>query len=125
MSTQEAVMTTQDVANRLHELFNEGKWSEAQDELFSDDAESIEPPQAQGMQSVKGLDAIKKKGEGWSKMVESVNGGWTSEPVVAGNFISVAMGTDVTMKDGNQMKMDEIVVYQVRDGKIVKEQFFY
>ena len=29
MPTQEAVMTTQDVANRLHQLFNEGKWQEA------------------------------------------------------------------------------------------------
>jgi len=42
-------MTTQDVANRLHQLFNEGKWQEAQEELFTEDAESIEPPKAQGM----------------------------------------------------------------------------
>jgi ketosteroid isomerase-like protein len=125
MATQEAVMTTQDVANRLHELFNEGKWSEAQAELFSEDAESVEPPQAQGMQTVKGLDAIKKKGADWNQMVQEVHGGWSSEPLVAGNYISVAMGMDVTMKGGQRNKMDEIVVYQVKDGKIVKEQFFY
>ena len=46
MATQEAVMTTQDVANRLHELFNQGNWTGAHEELFSEDAESVEPPQA-------------------------------------------------------------------------------
>ena len=32
MATQEAVMTTKDVANRLYELFQENKWMEAQQE---------------------------------------------------------------------------------------------
>jgi hypothetical protein len=35
------------------------------------------------------------------------------------------MGMDVTMKGQDRAKMDEIVVYEVKDGKIVKEQFFY
>ncbi|HEX4850302.1 MAG TPA: SnoaL-like domain-containing protein, partial [Puia sp.] len=30
-------MTTQEVADRLYELFEEGKWKEAQEELFSQD----------------------------------------------------------------------------------------
>jgi hypothetical protein len=125
MGTQEAVMTTQDVANRLHQLFNEGKWAEAQEELFSDDAESIEPPKAQGMQSVKGLDAIKKKGDQFNQMVEEMHGGYVSEPIVAGNYIAFGMGMDVTYKGMGRQKMDEIAVYEVKDGKIVKEQFFY
>jgi hypothetical protein len=29
------------------------------------------------------------------------------------------------MKGMGRMKMDEIVVYEVKDGKIVQEQFFY
>ena len=41
MATQEAVMTTQDIANRLHELFKENKWQEVQDELFSDNAGEV------------------------------------------------------------------------------------
>jgi hypothetical protein len=32
---------------------------------------------------------------------------------------------DVTMKGQGRMNMDEIAVYEVKDGKIVKEQFFY
>jgi hypothetical protein len=35
------------------------------------------------------------------------------------------MGMDETFKGMGRNKMDEIAVYEVRDGKIVKEQFFY
>ncbi len=125
MSTKEAVMTTQQVADRLSELFKEYKWNEAQDELFSEDAESVEPPQAQGLQTVKGLEAIKKKGEQFNEMVEEVHGGYVGVPIVAGNYIAVAMGMDVTFKGMGRKKMDEIAIYEVQDGKIVKEQFFY
>jgi hypothetical protein len=125
MPTQEAVMTTQDVANRLKELFNENKWQEAQEELFSEDAESVEPAHSPGLQSVKGLDAIKKKGEDFNNMVEEMHGGYVSDPVVAGNHIAFAMGLDCTYKGMGRQKMDEIALYEVKDGKIVKEQFFY
>jgi len=125
MATQEAVMTTKDVANRLYELFQVNKWMEAQQELFSNDAESIEPKDSPGLQSVKGIDAIRKKGEDFNNMVEEVHGGWVSEPIVAGKYIAVAMGMDCTYKGMGRQKMDEIVLYEVKDGKIVKEQFFY
>jgi len=125
MPTQEAVMTTQDVANRLHELFNEGKWQQAQDELFANDAESVEPPKSQGMQSVTGLDAIRKKGQQFNDMVEEMHGGYVSDPIVAGNYVAFAMGMDCTYKGMGRQKMDEIAIYEVKDGKIVKEQFFY
>lgn len=125
MPTQEAVMTTQDIASRLKELFNENKWMEAQEELFSKDAESVEPAHSQGMRSVKGLAAIKKKGEDFNNMVEEMHGGYVSDPVVAGNYIAVAMGMDCTYKGMGRQKMDEIALYEVKDGKIVKEQFFY
>jgi len=125
MSTLEAVMTTKEVANRMNELFKENKWNEVQDELFSEDAESIEPPKAQGLKSVKGMAAIKQKAAEFNSMIEEVHGGWVSEPVVAGNFISFGMGMDVTMKGMGRINMDEIAVYEVKDGKIVKEQFFF
>ena len=127
MSTLEATMTTQEVANRFSELAKTNRWDLIQDELFSDNAESIEPPHAaaMGMTNVKGLDAIKKKGEQFNEMVEEVHDGRTSEPVVGGRFFSVAMMIDATMKGAGRQKMDEIAVYEVKDGKIVKEQFFF
>jgi ketosteroid isomerase-like protein len=125
MTTQEAVMTTRDVANRFNELAQTGQWQQIQDELFSDDAESIEPEHSPGMKSVKGIEAIREKGKQFGEMVEEMHGGYSSEPQVAGNHFSVASGMDCTMKGQPRMKMDEIAVYEVKDGKIVKEQFFY
>lgn len=121
----EQVMTTQEVANRMNELFKVNNWTQVQEELYADDCESIEPAHAPGLQSVKGKDAIKKKGEMFQNMIEEMHGGWCSEPLVGGNFISFAMGIDLTMKGMGRQKMDEIAVYEVKDGKVVKEQFFF
>ena len=125
MSTAEAVMTTQDVANRMNELFKENKWAQVQEELFSDDCESIEPAHAPGLKSVKGKSAIKQKGEDFNAMVEEMHSGWVSDVLVGGNYLTCAMGLDATMKGMGRMTMNEVCVYEVKDGKIVKEQFFF
>ncbi len=125
MSTAEAVMTTQDVASRMSDLFKENKWQQVQDELFAEDAVSIEPEHSPGLKTAKGIEAIRQKGEEFNAMVEEMHGGWVSDLLVGGNFVTCAMGMDVTMKGMGRMKMDEVCVYEVRDGKIVKEQFFY
>ena len=125
MATQQAVMTTQDVANRFHELAQSGQWDLIQSELFADNAVSIEPANSPGLQTVEGIDAIRQKGKKFEEMTEEVHGGYSNKPQVAGTHFSVVMGMDVTMKGQGRMKMDEIAVYEVKNGKIVKEQFFY
>ncbi len=125
MTTAEAVMTTQEVANRYHELSQTGQWDKVQDELFADNAVSIEPPGSSGLQSVEGLPAIKEKGKRFGEMVEEMHGGYTTAPVVGGRFFSVGMGVDCTMKGMGRQKMDEVALYEVKNGKIVREQFFY
>ena len=125
MATQEAVMTTQDVANRFHELAQSGQWDLIQSELFADNAVSIEPSNSPGLQTVEGIDAIRQKGKKFEEMTEEVHGCYSNKPQVAGTHFSVVMGMDVTMKGQGRMKMDEIAVYEVKNGKIVKEQFFY
>lgn len=125
MSTQEKVMTTQDVANRFNELAQTGEWEKIQGELYAGNAVSIEPEHSQGLKTAEGLDAIKQKGKQFGEMIEEMHGGYSNKPEVAGNHFAVAMGMDVTMKGMGRMKMDEIAVYEVKDGKITKEQFFY
>lgn len=126
-TTESAVLSTQEVANRFNEHAQSGQWDKIQAEFYSEDAVSIEPAHAAaiGMANAVGLDAIKKKGEAFGQMVEEMHGGYTTPPVVGGNFFSVGMGMDVTMKGAGRMKMDEVAVYEVKDGKIISEQFFY
>ena len=121
----EQVMTTQEVANRMNELFKENKWQEVQDELFADDILSLEPEHSQAVKTVQGRDALKKKAQDFNGMIEEMHGGYSGEPIVAGNHIAIAMGMDVTMKGMGRVKMDEIALYEVKNGKVVKEQFFF
>lgn len=118
-------MTTQQVADRFNELAQTGQFDRIQEELYAENAESIEPPGAQGLKSVKGMDAIRQKGKEFNESVEEMHGGYTSAPVVGGDFFSVAMGLDCTFKGMGRINMQEICVYEVKDGKIVKEQFFF
>lgn len=120
-------MNTEKVAARLVELCREGKYEQAQDELYAADAVSIEmdglPAGALG--NASGLEAIREKGRQWAENIVEIHGGDVSDPVVADGWFSLAMGIDATYKDRGRMAMKEICVYQVRDGKIVREQFFY
>lgn len=118
-------MTTQEVANRLVELCREGKYETAVRELYAPDIVSVE---AEGMPNriVRGLAAIAEKGQKYESMIERVNRSVVTDPVVAENFFSCAMLTNVQMKGApGPIDMNEICVYNVREGKIVKEEFFY
>ena len=116
------------IANRLVALCREGKYEQAQKELYDDEALSLEPegvPEG-GLGDAEGLDAIIEKGRRFQSMVEAVHGGNVSDPVIAGNWFSIAMTLDVTFKGRGRVVMSEICLYRVNEiGKIDVEQFFY
>lgn len=121
-------MTTQEIANRYKELEKLSNSTEIHNQLYSADAVSIEPEHATqiGMAPLtKGMEAIRAKSVAFNENISEVHGGYSGEPVVGGNFFSLAMGMEVTWKNGHRMKMDEIAVFGVKDDKIISEQFFY
>ena len=118
-------MSIQQIASRLSELCNKGDFESAQNELFADDAVSIEMNASPAFaKETKGLEAIREKGKKWSEMVEQTHGISASKPVVAGNAIGMTLTMDVTFKGQGRMKLEELCVYTVKDGKIASEQFF-
>lgn len=121
MATQHA--STQQIANRLVELGRQGKIEEIQKELFSDDIVSIEPMGDNPI--AKGMAAIIEKGKQFEASLEAVHGSELTEPIVVGNWFSIGWTFDATMKGRGRMKMEEICVYHVKDGKIISEQFFF
>lgn len=123
MTTQEA-NTTHHVANRLVELCREGKYSEARQELYSEEIESIEPAYSPAPY-LKGMEAVEAKGKQFQESIQEVHANEIGEPIVTGNHFAVPMMMDLTMKDGNRMNMSEIAVYEVKEGKVTKEQFFF
>ena len=118
-------MTTKQIAERLIELCKQGKFEEAQKELFAADAISIEPYASPAFEKeVRGLDTIIEKGHKFESMVDTTHGITMTEPLVAGKSFASMLTMDVTMKGKDRMNMAELCVYETKDGKIVSETFF-
>ncbi len=124
-STNNQVMTTQEVASRFNELAKQEKWFEIQDELFSDNVKSVEPPGAKHLHNADGKVAVRKKGEEWVKRIEAVHKTHTTEPVVGGYYFAVGRDVDITVNGLGRIQSNQIMLYEVKNGQIVLEQFFY
>jgi len=121
-------MTTQEVALRYYELACQNKWAEIQETLHDEDIIQKEPEQGApaGIPlTTKGKAAVKAKSEAHRAMIETIHDRQTTEPVVAGNFFTLALRRDVTYKGKPRVQSEELAVMEVRNGKIVTEQFFY
>ncbi len=117
-------MTTQEIANKLVAYCRTGEFHKCYTELYNNSAISQEPHGAM-WEVANGLEEMAVKGQKWNEMVAEMHGAEVSEPLVAGNHFSCRMWNDITFKDGNRAILDELCVYEVQDGKIIKEQFFY
>lgn len=120
------IMTTQQIAERLAELCKANEFEKAQIELYADDVISIEPVATEQFpKETKGKDAVLTKIRKFNEGVEESYGNTVSTPLVAGNAIAFTLAMDVKMKGQERMSMGEICVYEVKDGKVISEQFFY
>ena len=55
-------MTTPQIASRFNELAQQEKWFEIQDEFFSEDVKSIDPPHSPYFGYAEGKNAVGQKG---------------------------------------------------------------
>ena len=49
----------------------------------------------------------------------------TTAPVIGGNYFAVGRKLDMTVRGAGRTQMNELMMYEVKDGRIVLEQFFY
>ncbi len=119
-------MTTQEVADKLVGYCKQGNFRDAMTNLYSNDIVSVEamaPPD--GSREVKGIEAVKGKGEWWEANHE-VHSATVEGPLVAGDQFCVSFKLDVTFKPaGKRFVMEELAVYHVSNGKVDHQEFFY
>jgi hypothetical protein len=120
-----ALATTKEIALRFNVLAQQEKWFEIQEELFSDSVKSIDPPNSPYMGYAEGKVGVRQKGKQFVEKIEAVHKAYTSEPIVTGNHFAVVREMDLTVQGLGRIQLNEIMLYEVRDGKIVLEQFFY
>jgi hypothetical protein len=121
-------MTTQETATRYRELASQRKFIEIQDNLYHEDVVCQEPEKAasMGMAVVtNGREAVKAKGIARRATIETIHSYTCSEPIVAGEFFSVVLKQEATFKGKPRISLEEIGIFYVKEGKIIKEQFFY
>ena len=118
------------IGKKLAEYFKQGQFVEAIQELFSDDAQSIEPENCPDQKNriISGKEAMIGKNNWWAENHE-IHGMGFKGPFPHDERIAFLLSIDVTAKTGpmagQRMEMEEICIYTIADGKIVKEEFFY
>ena len=119
-------MTTEEIGKKYVALCQAGKNDVCLDELYAKDAVSIEAAAMPGMERrVKGLDAIHAKSKRWNES-NVVHSAEVIGPFPNDNRFAVRFNFDVTNKQSNRrIKMDEIGLFTVENGKITREEFFY
>jgi ketosteroid isomerase-like protein len=124
--TKETAMTTLEIGTKLVELCKQGKNHEAMETLYAPDVVAVEAAAMPGMPAeTQGLDKVRAKSKWWADNhtihSASVEGPWPN-----GDRFAVRFSYDITNKPQNRrMQMDEIALFTVKNGKIVREEFFY
>jgi hypothetical protein len=117
------------VAHRLVELCRAGAFREAMESLYADDIASVEVMGDETMpREINGLDAVRRKTDWWEANHE-LHGCEVLGPFPHGDRFVVVFTLDLTPKvgpmAGTRHTMQEAGLYTCRDGKVVREEFFY
>lgn len=115
--------TPLELASEMMALLRAGKMAEIEDKMLAPSLESVEGVGAS--MAWKGKKAVLRKYRDWEADHEihdmQVEGPW-----VGATGFAVKYAIDVTQNStGQRSGMEEIAVYTVRDGKIVREEFHF
>lgn len=119
-------MSTAEVAKGLVDLCRQRKHMEAIEKYYSDGIVSVESTSSPGMPAeMKGIEAIKEKNK-WFFDHNELHNEVVNGPFLGENQFAVEFKMDVTQKaSGKRVRMEEMALYTVEGGKIVREHFFY
>jgi len=126
MAAQVANQESLSVGKKLVEFCKNGDYVNAVEKLYSPEIESFEAMAMPGMPDrLQGLEAIRRKNKEWEDTMD-VHSSEIEGPYPLGDRFAVRFKYDATDRKTNQrMMMDEVAIYTVKNGKIVKEEFFY
>ncbi len=125
LATKQKIMKAKKIAKHLADLCEKNEFETAQKEFYAEDVVSIEPQATEDYaKETKGKENVLAKIRKFNDSVETFHNTKVSDPIVAGNSFAFTLFMDLKMKGRERMEMEEICVYEVKDGKIISEQFF-
>ena len=116
-------MTYLEKAQALYAMIGEGKSMEAYDAFYHENVTKVE---ATG-DVREGLDTQKEAFNQWQASIQEVHGGGVNS-ITANEetgITCVESWMDLTFKDGNRFKMEEVAVQKWDGDKIIHERFYY
>lgn len=120
-------MTTKDLAQAIIPLLKAGEFDAVYEQYF--DTENIHhlEPQSEHFPELKGVAALREKDALIQQNIASFDHLAIGTPTYAQNYFALPYQAAFTTKDGQQIQLDELIVYGVdtERGKIISEQFFY
>jgi len=121
-----AAADTATVARELVRLCAEGRNDEAIERFYSPDIVSVESMSSEEMPAeLRGIEAIKGKNDWWTENNE-VHSAKVVGPFIGENQFAVKFEYETTFRPtGERMYVREMALYDVADGRIVREEFFY
>jgi hypothetical protein len=114
-------MTTQEIATRLVELYNEGNALQAEEELY---AGTIISHEQDASRNATGKAAVMEKTKQAHSFAKTVNKAEGKVLGVNNNSFLVRFEMDMILKDDTHMIGGEYAFYLVEDGKVTQEYFF-
>jgi len=122
---QIASMTTRDIAEKLVAFIRAGNINQAQEELLAEKVVCTEPVHGVLQPFTRGKRNIIEKRKQYEAMVKEWHSISCSDPLVTERFFSITMTYDHTLKGLGRRLQEQVCVYEVEDGKIIRERFFY
>lgn len=119
-------MTLQEIANELVAGCREDRTRANLDKLYAADAVSVEPMDMGDGRETKGLAGIHGKHDWWEANFD-VPALTVEGPFLHGDdrFAVIFDMATVNKASGEKRQDREVAIYHVKDGKIVREEFFY
>jgi ketosteroid isomerase-like protein len=122
-------MTPKEIADQLVSLCRAGRNLEAVDTLLSADVVSVEARGDETMPAqMSGRDVIRGKNQWWVAN-HKIHSAEVKGPFPNGDRFAVIYNFVVTplagAMAGKKVRMEEVALYTVSDGKITREEFFY
>lgn len=118
------IMSIETIGSRLVELLRNKHFIQAQQELFDREVISREPNHHPAPET-RGISNILEKERRFLQTVAKWHELAVSDPVYSRDHFSIRMLSRISLHHGKELTLDEIIVYQVANNKIISEHFFY
>lgn len=117
-------MTTQQIADRLVELCRKGQNALAQVELYDDNIVSIESEFSR-YRKTKGIHKVQRKTAMFFERSKTIHKYELTDPLVVDDHFCFKMKIDVDLRGIGRVQLEELCMYHTKDGKIIREEFYY